>query len=143
MLHGVYAVVNGEVVQGVSAQDGMPGCKIGCRIGPNPKIRCKLDSGQDANTGVQDGVLTFVSYFTLHFQVIHFEHLYKAKHVFNTLKALSSFSGWSTLKLIKLNSFRLINFNGFPNNSFQRVRLTNYMRLMKAFRAGEFKAVSD
>ena len=43
MLHGVYAVVDGEVVQGVSAQDGMPGCKIGCRIGPNPKTRCKME----------------------------------------------------------------------------------------------------
>ena len=43
MLHGAYAVVDGEVVQGVSAQDGMPGCKIGCRIGPNPKIRCKME----------------------------------------------------------------------------------------------------
>ena len=45
MLHGVYAVVDGEVVQGVSAQEGMPGCKIACRIGPSPKIQ------------VQDGIL--------------------------------------------------------------------------------------
>ena len=43
MLHGVYAVVDGEVVQGVSAQDGMPGCKVGCRIGPNPRTRCKME----------------------------------------------------------------------------------------------------
>ena len=43
MLHGVYAVVDGAVVQEVSAQDGMPGCTIACRIGPNPKIRCKME----------------------------------------------------------------------------------------------------
>ena len=29
MLHGVYAAVDGELVQWVSAQDGMPGCKLG------------------------------------------------------------------------------------------------------------------
>ena len=43
MLHRVYAVVDGEVVQAVLAQDGMPGCKIGCSISPNPKIRCKME----------------------------------------------------------------------------------------------------
>ena len=42
MLHGVYAVVGGEVVQAVSAQGGMPSWEIVCRIGPNPKIRCKM-----------------------------------------------------------------------------------------------------
>ena len=80
VLHGevheecrVYAVVDGAVAKG--AQDGMPGCKIGCRIGPNPRIRCKLASGQDANKGVLDGVLTSVSHFILRFQFIHFEHL--------------------------------------------------------------------
>ena len=58
--HGVlHGVLNGEVHEeccmgcmlwwmekwcsGVSAQDGMPGCKIGCRIGPSPKNRCRME----------------------------------------------------------------------------------------------------
>ena len=36
-------LVDGEVVQGVSAQEGMPGCNVGCRIGPNPKMNCKME----------------------------------------------------------------------------------------------------
>ena len=35
MLHGVRAVVDGEVVHGVQAQDGMPGCKVGRIMSPN------------------------------------------------------------------------------------------------------------
>ena len=65
---------------GVSAQNGMPGCKIGCRIGPNPTIKCKLDSGQDANKGVLDEVLTSVPFVILHFHFIHFEHSYRMEH---------------------------------------------------------------
>ena len=34
---------DGETVQVVSAQDGMRGCKIGCRLGPSPNIRCKME----------------------------------------------------------------------------------------------------
>ena len=36
-------MVDGEAVQGVSTEAGMPGCRIGCRIGPNPKISCNLE----------------------------------------------------------------------------------------------------
>ena len=78
MLHGVYAVVDGDMVQGVSAQDGMPGCKIGCRICPDPE---KYKMEFYASKGVLDGLLKSVSYCILHFQFIPLEHSYKAKLV--------------------------------------------------------------
>ena len=86
-----------------------------------------------------DGVLRSVSYFILLYKFIDLNTC-TGPNVFNTLKALSSLSGWSSLKLIKLNIFRLINFNGFANNSLQRVKLTNYMSLMKVFRSGQLLA---
>ena len=81
MLHGVYVVVDGEVRRGVSAQDGMSGCKIACSISPNPKIRCKMEFWTKCKQRGARWSAEIFSYFILHFQFIPLEHLYKAKLV--------------------------------------------------------------
>ena len=80
--------------------------------------------GQDASKGVLDGVLRSVH--TLYsISSLYPWNTSTKPSLFNSLHALSSLLGWSTLELIKMNSFRLINCKGFPNNSSRRARLTN------------------
>ena len=58
-----------------ASTDGMPACKIACRMGPSPQMRCNMDFfEQDASKRVRDGVPRSVSYFAPHFKFIHLEH---------------------------------------------------------------------
>ena len=120
--------------------DGMPGCKIGRKIGPSPRTMQNgiLDTMQTKGCEMKCPDLFHTLRPILN---IYTWNTRKGPISSNTPKAFSNqnYPKWSSLELIKMNSYRLVNLT-VSQESFQMIRLTNYMNLMTAFRADQFSS---
>ena len=81
----------GKWFMGGKTQDGMPGCDIGCKMSPRPKIRCKMElwtrcKQRGARWSAQICFILYTAY-----QFCTLGNIYKGSISINTLKPFQAY----------------------------------------------------